>query len=267
MRASPSARAARGVARRIRCALYLRRDRAADALRCRRRSLRSTAARERRWRLAAGRCSALVAAARRRASSRSRWSTGSSTLLVAPRPLPRMDFARRHPAELAHAGRGADDARQRRRASTTLVEALEVRFLANRDAHLHFALLTDFRDARAGDACRTTTRCSRSPRERHRGAEREVRATTATTATASSCSTARAAGTRAKRVWMGYERKRGKLADLNALLRGGGARALLARSSATPTCCRTCATSSRSTPTRSCRATRPGSSSARWRIR
>ena len=36
-----------------------------------------------------------------------------------------------------------------------LVEALEVRFLANRDAHLHFALLTDFPDAReetlAGD--------------------------------------------------------------------------------------------------------------------
>src|SRR5204862_4764615 len=29
-----------------------------------------------------------------------------------------------------------------------LVEALEVRFLANRDPHLHFGLLTDFPDAR-----------------------------------------------------------------------------------------------------------------------
>ena len=28
-----------------------------------------------------------------------------------------------------------------------LVEALEVRFLANRDENLHFGLLTDFRDA------------------------------------------------------------------------------------------------------------------------
>ena len=28
-----------------------------------------------------------------------------------------------------------------------LVDALEVRFLANRDAHLHFGLLTDFHDA------------------------------------------------------------------------------------------------------------------------
>ena len=30
------------------------------------------------------------------------------------------------------------------------------------------------------------------------------------------------------RIWMGYERKRGKLADLNALLRGGADRSLLA---------------------------------------
>jgi len=29
-----------------------------------------------------------------------------------------------------------------------LIEALEVRFLANRDEHLHFGLLTDFLDAR-----------------------------------------------------------------------------------------------------------------------
>ena len=33
-----------------------------------------------------------------------------------------------------------------------LVEALEVRFLANRDEHLHFGLLTDFRDAHGGNA-------------------------------------------------------------------------------------------------------------------
>ena len=30
-----------------------------------------------------------------------------------------------------------------------LIEALEVRFLANRDENLHFGLLTDFRDAHA----------------------------------------------------------------------------------------------------------------------
>ena len=36
-----------------------------------------------------------------------------------------------------------------------LIEALEVRFLANRDANLHFGLLTDFREV-----CRAR-RCSR----------------------------------------------------------------------------------------------------------
>ena len=35
-----------------------------------------------------------------------------------------------------------------------LVEELEVRFLANRDENVHFALLTDFRDANAGSAAR-----------------------------------------------------------------------------------------------------------------
>ena len=68
-------------------------------------------------------------------------------LLVQPQALPRMDFSSGIPpssrtlvvvpAMLAsEAGIGA------------LVEALEVRFLANRDPQLRFALLTDFQDAR-----------------------------------------------------------------------------------------------------------------------
>ena len=36
-----------------------------------------------------------------------------------------------------------------------LVEALEVRFLANRDDNLHFALLTDFRDEREETSAKT----------------------------------------------------------------------------------------------------------------
>ena len=71
-----------------------------------------------------------------------------ATLLATPHPLPRLDFSRGIP----HACRtlvvvptmltgveNVDD----------LVEALEVRFLANRDEHLHFGLLTDFTDAPA----------------------------------------------------------------------------------------------------------------------
>ena len=69
-----------------------------------------------------------------------------STLLVTPRPLPRMDFSHGIPPQLRTlvviptmltGVKSIED----------LIEALEVRFLANRDNHLHFGLLTDFRDA------------------------------------------------------------------------------------------------------------------------
>ena len=52
----------------------------------------------------------------------------------------------RHSARVAHGGRGAD-AHRERRAAREAVEHLEVQFLANRDLHLQFALLTDFLDA------------------------------------------------------------------------------------------------------------------------
>ena len=65
-----------------------------------------------------------------------------------PHPLPRMDFSQGIPTQfrtlvvvptmLTGPGNIAE-----------LIEALEVRFLANRDDNLHFALLTDFRDAPA----------------------------------------------------------------------------------------------------------------------
>ena len=63
-----------------------------------------------------------------------------ATLLVAPHPLPRMDFSEGIPAQartlvvvptMLTSASGVED----------LIEALEVRFLANRDARLHFGLL------------------------------------------------------------------------------------------------------------------------------
>ncbi len=69
-----------------------------------------------------------------------------ATLLATPRLLPRMDFSEGIPSEsrtlaviptMLTSAQNIED----------LVEALEVRFLANRDEHLHFGLLTDFRDA------------------------------------------------------------------------------------------------------------------------
>src|SRR3977135_110577 len=68
------------------------------------------------------------------------------TLLVTPHPLPRMDFSPGIPPQsrtlvagpsLLTSAKGIEE----------LAEALEVRFLANQDANLYFALLTDFLDA------------------------------------------------------------------------------------------------------------------------
>jgi cyclic beta-1,2-glucan synthetase len=69
-----------------------------------------------------------------------------ATLLATPEPLPRMDFSDGIPADMRTlvvtptmltSAEGIE----------SLVEALEVRFLANRDDALHFGLLTDVRDA------------------------------------------------------------------------------------------------------------------------
>ncbi|HEX6058246.1 MAG TPA: glucoamylase family protein, partial [Gemmatimonadaceae bacterium] len=98
------------------------------------------------------------------------------------------------------------------------LENLEVQFLANREAHLHFAVLSDFTDAE------TETR--ESDAAILDAAVEGVRALNARYA--------RGGGDafhllhRPRRwnpqegVWMGWERKRGKLAQFNELLRGGG---------------------------------------------
>lgn len=136
-------------------------------------------------------------------------------LFVKPHLLPRMDFTREIPAECrtlvvvpAMLSSVAE--------IESLVEALEVRFLGNRGNHLHFALLTDFNDA----------------------AQEQLPEDTALIALAEESIIAlnkhylrdhediffllhRPRRWNAKeQVWMGYERKRGKLNDLNALLRG-----------------------------------------------
>ncbi len=148
-----------------------------------------------------------------------------ATLLVPPRQLPRMDFSRGIPTEsrtlvvvptfLTSAGN-----------IERLVEALEVRFLANRDDGLHFGLLTDFHDAATealpeDDALLVLARKgiedlnAKYPRAAGPGSD------VATGDTFFLFHRPRRWNP-GERVWMGYERKRGKLADLNSLLRGGG---------------------------------------------
>ena len=142
-----------------------------------------------------------------------------ATLLVTPHPLPRLDFSAGIPAPsrtlvvvptMLSSAQNVED----------LVEALEVTFLANRDERLHFGLLTDFQDAHreslpedgplvqlararidelnakygAGEGRNQDDIFFLFHRPRRWNAQEGL--------------------------WMGYERKRGKLADLNALLRG-----------------------------------------------
>ena len=141
-----------------------------------------------------------------------------ASLLATPHPLPRLDFSAAIPSEartlvvtptLLSSAQGVE----------ALLEALEVRYLANGDAHLHVGLLTDLRDA---------------PTETLPG-DQALIDLTAQGIAALNAKYPRASGDsfflfhRPRRwnpqagVWMGYERKRGKLADLNALLRGDSA--------------------------------------------
>ncbi|HEY4335372.1 MAG TPA: cyclic beta 1-2 glucan synthetase, partial [Puia sp.] len=140
------------------------------------------------------------------------------TLLVKPRLLPRLDFSKGIPAEyrtlvvVPTLFTNEDELED-------LLEDLEVHFLANRDEHLHFGLLTDFADAsketlpddaalmlmaqQKVEALNTKYGSDRNSifflfhRPRRWNAQ--------------------------EKVWMGYERKRGKLTELNSLLRGDGA--------------------------------------------
>ncbi len=69
-----------------------------------------------------------------------------ATLMVLPLPLPRMDFSKGIPSEARTLAIVPTMITSTEKIED-LVEALEVRFLANRDDNLHFGLLTDFQDA------------------------------------------------------------------------------------------------------------------------
>ena len=145
------------------------------------------------------------------------------------------------------------------------IERLEVHYLANRDGDLRFALLSDWLDAPTEHAPATTSCSPRRPRR----------------STGSTSATARPPGggarflllpppaplERGRGRWMGWERKRGKLHELNGLLRGATTTGFLTTGRAASTPPRTSATSSRSTPTRGCRAAPSGAWSGRWPIR
>ena len=139
-----------------------------------------------------------------------------ATLLATPHLLPRMDFSGGIPPEsrtlaviptMLTSAQNIED----------LVEALEVRFLANRDENLHFGLLTDFRDANAETMPEDEPLLQLAQK---RIEELNEKYGSVKGDTFFLFHRPRRWNPR-ERIWMGYERKRGKLAELNSLLRGG----------------------------------------------
>jgi cyclic beta-1,2-glucan synthetase len=136
--------------------------------------------------------------------------------LVAPHPLPRMDFSKGIPPESSALVvvptmlTGTENIEH-------LMEALEVRFLANRDENLRFGLLTDFQDA-GEESLPDDERLLLPARQRIEELNRKYRSPKGDTFFLFHRPRLWNPG---ERMWMGYERKRGKLAALNSLLRGG----------------------------------------------
>ena len=98
------------------------------------------------------------------------------------------------------------------------LDTIEVQFLANREAHLHFALLSDFTDApdatQPGDAAIVEAAVA---------GIRALNARYAARREGEFLLLHRARQWNARQgVWMGWERKRGKLAQFNQFTRGGG---------------------------------------------
>jgi cellobiose phosphorylase len=137
------------------------------------------------------------------------------TLVLPPRALPRLDFSRGIPdfhrtmvivPTLLSSPQEIDD----------LLEALEIRYLGNRDPNLFFALVTDFRDAPEQKSSEDDALIDY--------ARNAVTALNETYSEDRPCIFYLFHRPRIwnpyEQVWMGYERKRGKLEQFNARLRG-----------------------------------------------
>ncbi|MGV8921961.1 MAG: GH36-type glycosyl hydrolase domain-containing protein [Thermomonas sp.] len=138
----------------------------------------------------------------------------AATLLVAPRRLPRLDFSHGIPSD-ARSLVAVPTMLDSIEVVDGLVGALEVRFLANRDPHLHFVLLTDFTDADqqtlpGDDVLLERAVCGIDALNQRYAAEHGDRFFL--------LHRPRQWNPREGK-WMGFERKRGKLAALNHLLR------------------------------------------------
>ncbi|MDR3254429.1 MAG: hypothetical protein LBT31_02535 [Synergistaceae bacterium] len=141
-----------------------------------------------------------------------------STLSVTPCILPRLDFSDGIPedqrtlvvipAMLTNEG-----------AIEKLARELEVRFLGNREKNLHFSLLTDFCDADE-ESVPEDESLLRFASQKIEGLNEKYRTSRDDPPAFFLFHRSRSWNPH-EGVWMGYERKRGKLSALNAFLRGG----------------------------------------------
>ncbi|MDD5677018.1 MAG: glucoamylase family protein [Kiritimatiellae bacterium] len=139
-----------------------------------------------------------------------------ATIAIGPHLVPRLDFSKGIPSSertivvipsLLTSPQAVAD----------LLEDLEIRYLANRDPNIYFALLTDFRDA--------TEPVQTDDADLLQRARNGIQSLNARYSPEGQTVFQLFHRSRAwnphERLWMGYERKRGKLEQFNALLRGG----------------------------------------------
>ena len=139
------------------------------------------------------------------------------TKCIKPRPLPKLAFKQGVPAECATIVVIPTMLRHPRDAAN-LLEKLETHYLANAERNVGYALLTDFADAESqtlpGDAAAV---------EAAKSGIRRLNARYRTADQGSFYLFHRGRRwNRCEGVWMGWERKRGKLTEFNRLLRGEG---------------------------------------------
>ena len=138
------------------------------------------------------------------------------TALARPRVLPKLDFSEGIPADCSTMVAVPTLLRTEAEIHDLLLD-LEIRFLANRDRNLHFALLTDSADSehapdRDDQLVELCARLIDGLNQRYRAEGRSpffLFHRDRTYNEAEGC-------------WMGWERKRGKLLEFNRLLRGAG---------------------------------------------
>ncbi len=140
-----------------------------------------------------------------------------ATHFTTPRPLPRMDFSKGIPPD-EHSLVAVPAMLTSNENIEQLVNDLEIRFLANRDENLRFCLLTDFRDA-GEENLPDDEALSSLARQKIEELNKKYKGLKGDTFFL--FHRPRLWNSK-ERIWMGYERKRGKLAALNSFLRGGG---------------------------------------------